>query len=537
MALKNKTHDIEKAAITQRTPPQQHQSAVKDHQRPMDPVTALQLATSAHPSALRPADILSLQRTIGNRAVQRMVSSHAHSLSRPSATQENAIQRQTEEEELRQEKFDAAPGRENRTGMPDALKSGIESLSGISMDNVKVHYNSAQPAQLDALAYTQGSDIHIGPGQEKHLAHEAWHVVQQAQGRVQPTIQLTDGVPVNDDERLEHEADVMGARALADTAQLKGRPEEEELLKGKLAPVQRKGPPEEEELLQGKFAATQLSALAYTQRANHIAAGRAETVQVVQRVLAAVPTVAPDRATMNLLPLAAPTDMGNTTPPAGYIAPAYIINSVNTPAGWLATVVKVTAADEGANISRYLGPGIHSTSLMNVGGALGPYIAGPNNKEIYGEVTQAIADVNRDAEQEHIDDFRRAYDITLDLADSAIDAAVAASPFPPQPTQAAANNAAETFMNNLIAAQAMILGTAPFLITAPLAPLYLLKFTMSMGRDGAGWHTFRPDMAAQSNSAAAWLHWAATFGAHEVRVIQQGPSFSVGVTPAAVQVL
>ena len=72
----------------------------------------------------------------------------------------------------------------NRTGMPDQLKAGIESLSGLSMDHVRVHYNSAQPASLKALAYAQGSDIHLGPGQEKHLPHEAWHVVQQAQGRV-----------------------------------------------------------------------------------------------------------------------------------------------------------------------------------------------------------------------------------------------------------------------------------------------------------------------------------------------------------------
>jgi hypothetical protein len=50
----------------------------------------------------------------------------------------------------------------------------------MSMDHVKVHYNSSQPAQLNALAYAQGSDIHVAPGQEQHLPHEAWHVVQQA---------------------------------------------------------------------------------------------------------------------------------------------------------------------------------------------------------------------------------------------------------------------------------------------------------------------------------------------------------------------
>jgi hypothetical protein len=98
--------------------------------------------------------------------------------------------------------------------MPDNLKSGIENLSGYSMDDVKVHYNSSQPAQLKALAYAQGTDIHIAPGQEKHLAHEAWHVVQQKQGRVKPTRQMKLGVPVNDDAGLEKEADDMGAKAM-----------------------------------------------------------------------------------------------------------------------------------------------------------------------------------------------------------------------------------------------------------------------------------------------------------------------------------
>lgn len=101
----------------------------------------------------------------------------------------------------------------NNTGLPDNLKSGIEKLSGHSMDDVKVHYNSNKPAQLNAHAYAQGNKIHVGPGQEKHLGHEAWHVVQQKQGRVQPTKQLKGKVNINDDEGLEKEADIMGAKA------------------------------------------------------------------------------------------------------------------------------------------------------------------------------------------------------------------------------------------------------------------------------------------------------------------------------------
>ena len=102
----------------------------------------------------------------------------------------------------------------NSTGLPDQLKSGIENLSGHSMDNVKVHYNSAKPAQLNAHAYAQGTEIHLASGQEKHLPHEAWHVAQQKQGRVKPTMQMKGKVNVNDDEALEKEADVMGAKAV-----------------------------------------------------------------------------------------------------------------------------------------------------------------------------------------------------------------------------------------------------------------------------------------------------------------------------------
>jgi hypothetical protein len=50
------------------------------------------------------------------------------------------------------------------SGLPDALKSGIESLSGFNLDDVRVHYNSNKPATLQAHAYSQGNDIHLGSG-------------------------------------------------------------------------------------------------------------------------------------------------------------------------------------------------------------------------------------------------------------------------------------------------------------------------------------------------------------------------------------
>ncbi len=159
--------------------------------------------------------LLQLQQQYGNRYVNQVVQM---------ARRGEALQSATSLEQHESMKGEAEAGgegigmfevrEENKTGLPDNLKAGIEALSGISMDDVKVHYNSSKPSQLQALAYTQGTDIYVGSGQEKHLPHEAWHVVQQAQGRVSPSKQSNDGLPVNVDKCLEHEADVMGERAV-----------------------------------------------------------------------------------------------------------------------------------------------------------------------------------------------------------------------------------------------------------------------------------------------------------------------------------
>ena len=101
----------------------------------------------------------------------------------------------------------------NDTGLPSNLKSAMENLAGMSLDDVKVHYNSSKPEKLNAAAFAQGTDIHLATGQEKHLPHELWHVVQQKQGRVKATIQVNGKVPVNDDDSLEKEADAMGEKA------------------------------------------------------------------------------------------------------------------------------------------------------------------------------------------------------------------------------------------------------------------------------------------------------------------------------------
>ncbi|MCR8657693.1 eCIS core domain-containing protein [Paenibacillus endoradicis] len=173
-----------------------------------------------------PTAATTLQRMVGNRQLGKIIQAmHNQSVKHPSSipSEQNGSSQHDRNFQHAQspQHYDATSNGiivqrasvPNNTELPEQLKTGIEALSGMAMDDVKVHYNSAQPKQLDALAYAQGNDIHLGPGQEQHLPHEAWHVVQQRQGRVKPTLQLK-GIDVNDNEQLEKEATVYGNRAL-----------------------------------------------------------------------------------------------------------------------------------------------------------------------------------------------------------------------------------------------------------------------------------------------------------------------------------
>lgn len=94
----------------------------------------------------------------------------------------------------------------NLTGIPTQMKLDFEQRSGLSFDDVRVHYNSDKPAQLQALAYTQGTQVYVGPGQERHLPHELGHVVQQKLGLVRPTARLGN-IPINNSNHMEQMAD------------------------------------------------------------------------------------------------------------------------------------------------------------------------------------------------------------------------------------------------------------------------------------------------------------------------------------------
>lgn len=98
----------------------------------------------------------------------------------------------------------------NLTGIPTQMKLDLEQRSGLSFDDVRVHYNSDKPAQFLARAYTFGTQVHIGPGQERYLSHELGHVAQQKWGIVRPTGSM-NGIPAAESPGLEEAADRLEA--------------------------------------------------------------------------------------------------------------------------------------------------------------------------------------------------------------------------------------------------------------------------------------------------------------------------------------
>src|SRR5947209_8945278 len=95
----------------------------------------------------------------------------------PAGSTVGAEQEGTPESGFHEEHPLQAPSHEGETlaGLPDPLKTGIERLSSLSMEDVTVHYHSSRPAQVQALAYTQGSEIYLGRGQEHHRAPAPGH--------------------------------------------------------------------------------------------------------------------------------------------------------------------------------------------------------------------------------------------------------------------------------------------------------------------------------------------------------------------------
>ena len=110
--------------------------------------------------------------------------------------------------------------RQSKAGTSDVksneaqIKHNVSVLKGRDVTQAKVHYNSGEPAKVNAAAYAQGMNVHLAPGQDHLMGHELTHVAQQMGGEVNAGKQANNGlVNINDDPKLEREADEIGAKA------------------------------------------------------------------------------------------------------------------------------------------------------------------------------------------------------------------------------------------------------------------------------------------------------------------------------------
>lgn len=183
-----------------------------------------------------------LQSGLGNRGLSRLLAQLKRDPGRPvqraELPEEEELQMKRdpqapaqraelpdEEEEMQMKSAEGAGSGGRTAGRPNGIPEGVlqkmEVSFGTSFADVNVHVGS-EAAEVGALAFTQGNDIHFAPGQynpesrsgQELLGHELAHVVQQREGRVRANGEV-NGVPLNDDPSLEAEADRLGKKAAA----------------------------------------------------------------------------------------------------------------------------------------------------------------------------------------------------------------------------------------------------------------------------------------------------------------------------------
>jgi hypothetical protein len=165
--------------------------------------------------------LLALQRSIGNRAVVRLLEQRRRANEADSVLDDadgqpalaTPVQRSTVPDVLRS------------SGRPieAPLRAEMETRLGADFAEVRMHDDAAaarSAAEVGARAYTSGNHVVIGAGgADKHtLAHELTHVIQQRQGPVAGTDDGS-GLRVSDPaDRFERAAEANARRALASPA-------------------------------------------------------------------------------------------------------------------------------------------------------------------------------------------------------------------------------------------------------------------------------------------------------------------------------
>jgi hypothetical protein len=198
-----------------------------------DAATALaaRAASTGRTDALTPAAILRLQRAVGNAGVAQALDG----------------------DDVQESPVKEVVGQGGGTPLEPAVRERMEASFGTDFSDVRVHAGAdaaASAGAVDAHAYTVGSEIVLGDGQaqgsvadERTLAHELAHVVQQRSGPVEGT-PAPGGISISDPgDRFERAAETTADRVLS-TGSAGG-------VGGQVAPaVQRGNAPEEDDEVQ-----------------------------------------------------------------------------------------------------------------------------------------------------------------------------------------------------------------------------------------------------------------------------------------------
>jgi hypothetical protein len=206
-----------------------------DKQRPVEPQSGA-------------AQLLHLQRQVGNQAVQRLLAQRSGGDGGFDLDDETA------------NRIDQARG--GGQALDEGVQRQMSETLGHDFSGVRVH-NSPEAdnlnQQLSAKAFTTGQDIFFKQGEynpgsssgQELIAHELTHVVQQSSGLVSSG----SGMRVNPPgDAYEQEADSVAKQATSMSSQVAGpaasvqrqAPEEDELMTKRDETVQRQAPEEDE---------------------------------------------------------------------------------------------------------------------------------------------------------------------------------------------------------------------------------------------------------------------------------------------------
>ncbi|MFH7338832.1 DUF4157 domain-containing protein [Streptomyces sp. KHY 26] len=165
--------------------------------------------TAGTAKAPAPADLLALQRVVGNAGVVGML---ARREDREDAAEpgERRVQRSAVHEVLR------SPGRP----LDGATRADMEARLGADFSDVRIHTGAAagrSAREIGARAYTSGSHVVVGEGGgDRHtLAHELVHVVQQRSGPVTGTDNGAGLSVSHPSDRFEREAEQVATRVMS----------------------------------------------------------------------------------------------------------------------------------------------------------------------------------------------------------------------------------------------------------------------------------------------------------------------------------